>query len=850
MSIKLLNRVATALAAALIASPCLAADETTNEDEPGMEEIIVTATYRDTRLMDTPLAISAVTAEDMVAKGIEDIQTLFQAIPGLSYRGSVSSGGAQLSIRGITPSNAPGSVGAVGVYLDNLPITDSAAGGRNTLGSVFDLDRVEVLKGPQGTLYGEGSMGGNIRYITNKPDTSGLDYHVQSSFENISKSDDLSYRIDAMVNIPLADQLALRLVGYRRDRAGVLDQVAPANRKDVDTFEENGIRAALKWDASETFEVTAMVNVVNSEYEGPGTAFHCYTEAANAFEGDGAMVPPELPGTTCARGPTDLFDHGDPYVTHLAHPTLVNGGFDDHTSYNLNIEWELPFADLLSSTSYFDREANGAEQRNFGAQGYPGGLYGFVNGGCFGQLSVCGPNTVSAVGGGGARFTERTVQEFRLISNTDGPLQWTLGAYSKDDESSLGLNAPCYKGGGSPVYATVDPCGPILGFFSDVPVEDQAQIAAWLGGFFGAGFPVTFLGYREQAIYGEVSYRLSDQWEIQLGLRVAEVEHQTTIGRAGINLKVDPTFDLIKSSDIESPKFVLTWRPIEGWMIYATYSEGFRPGIINTRIVEKHALLQGVIDDGALSEETLALGQSQIDRTIGFRTAESDFVENTELGIKASVLGGRLSFTGSYYHIAFDDYVLRILDRNFPRTGGLPGRPRLQYGINLGDATSRGLELELRWALTDSLLLTFGGDKSFEANLGSVPEGVGACPFDFACVPIEVRGIMPGARMSNAPEDSYYASLAYDFELFGMNATARADTYYVPTSLDSTARAVRYSKPAYRTTDVKLMVNLDNWMLSAYVRNVTDETIVYEFREPGYQLGRPRSLGVQVNYRM
>ena len=269
MSIKLLNRVAAALAAALIALPCLAADEadeTTDEDEPVMEEIIVSATYRDTRLMDTPLAITAVTSADIAVKGLEDIQTLYQAIPGLSYQGTVEiSAGSRLSIRGITPTQ--GSVGAVGVYLDNLPITSVRTGG-DTLGSLFDMERVEVLKGPQGTLYGEGSMGGNIRYITNKPDTSGLDYSVRSSVENGSKSDDLSYRIDAMVNIPLADQLALRLVGYRRDRAGVLDTPAPRNEKDVDTFEENGLRAALKWDASETFEVTAMVNVVNSEKRG------------------------------------------------------------------------------------------------------------------------------------------------------------------------------------------------------------------------------------------------------------------------------------------------------------------------------------------------------------------------------------------------------------------------------------------------------------------------------------------------------------------------------------------------------------------------------------------------------
>ena len=103
--------------------------------------------------------------------------------------------------------------------------------------------------------------------------------------------------------------------------------------------------------------------------------------------------------------------------------------------------------------------------------------------------------------------------------------------------------------------------------------------------------------------------------------------------------------------------------------------------------------------------------------------------------------------------------------------------------------------------------------------------------------------------MSNAPDDSYYASLAYDFDLFGMNATARVDTYGVAGSLNNVAGAVRYGKPDYRTTDIKLLVNLDNWMLSAYVRNVTDDKIVHQFSQGGYQLGRPRTFGMQVNYR-
>ena len=798
-----------------------------------MEEIIVTATYRDTRLMDTPLAITAVTAEDIAAKGLEDIQTLFQAIPGLSYRAGAGGGmpsGSRLSIRGITPSNTPGGVGAVGVYLDNQPITDSAIqGGSNTLGSLFDMDRVEVLKGPQGTLYGEGSMGGNIRYITKKPDTSGLDYHVRSSFENTSKSEDLSYRIDAMVNIPLADQLALRLVGYRRDRAGVLDAVAPRNQKDVDTFEENGLRAAFKWDASETFEVTAMVNVVNNEFGGPVVAFHCYTEPFDAFDRPGGRIPLyDLPGTTCARGRADLLDHGDPYVTHLAHEKMVNDGFDDQTNYNLSIDWELPFADLVSSTSYFEREANAALEL-----GLAEGAVLVNQFSCFGQLSVCGPNTVSALGLDNIRYrsTERFVQEFRLISNTDGPLQWTLGAYFKDDDSQLGQVAPCYKGGGSPAHAALDKCRWILGFFPDVPVEDQAQIVPWLNSYFGVGNN-NYLGFKEQAIYGEASYRLSDQWEILLGLRLAEVDHALDVARTGINSKVDPIVSRAKPTDIESPKVVLTWRPIEGWMIYATYSEGFRPGQINHRLVTKLAQLGETVND--------PVAQAEIDRTADFKTAESDFVENTELGIKATVLGGRMSFTGSLYRMAYEDYVLRIRDQ-FPR--GLPGRRNVAYGINAGDAESEGLELEVRLALTPSLFLTFGGDKSFRAHLNSVAEAASAL-FSSRGV-----GITPGTRMSNAPDDSYYASLAYDFDLFGMNATARVDTYGVAESLEMAFTNPRYVKPAYRTTDIKLLVNLDNWMLSAYVRNVADEKIVHEFTSLGYHLGHPRTFGVQVHYR-
>jgi len=173
-SVYTLRVLAAGAAIALAAPPALAEED---DDEPAsgvVEEIVVSATYRDTRLMDTPLTISAVTDHDIVNKGIEDIQTLYQSIPGLAYR-SNSQTYNTLTVRGITPPAAGGGA-TVGVYFDNMPITDANSGGlAQTLGPLFDLERVEVLKGPQGTLYGEGAMGGSIRYITKRPDPSGFD---------------------------------------------------------------------------------------------------------------------------------------------------------------------------------------------------------------------------------------------------------------------------------------------------------------------------------------------------------------------------------------------------------------------------------------------------------------------------------------------------------------------------------------------------------------------------------------------------------------------------------------------------------------------------------------------------
>jgi len=814
-----MRNVLLLMALAALAMPVFAEEDSKAQ----IEEVIVTATYRDTRLMDTPLAISAVTSEDIQLKGIEDIQTLYQSIPGLSYR-SNSQTYNTLSVRGLTPP-AAGGAAMVGVYMDNLPMTDSNSGGLSqTLGALFDMERVEVLKGPQGTLYGEGNMGGSIRYITNKPDTSAFDYAIQTSVENMGESDDLSYRADGMVNIPLGDKLALRLVGYVRDRAGTIDQVAPRSKKDGDTFEELGGRASLTWYATDAFQVTAMINVIDGEYGGPGLAFHCFSEPS--LSDPAGQVPVyDLPGTDCSGGDTDQFSR-DPYVTHLGHPTHQSGGFDDQAMYNLSLEWELSFATLISSSSYFDRETDYSEETS---PRFSGAVVGFVNDlNCFGALTVCGPNTLATLGGDGLFFraSERFVQEFRLISNTESRLQWTVGAYYRDDESQGGHHNGCHNGG-SPVYDTISThCWLQYGFFDGVPIADQAEIVLWLNGLVAGNN--SYKTNQETSIYGEVSYRISDQWEVLFGLRSAEVEYGLDVGRPGVESSSNPVSSHSIKSSITSPKVTLTWRPDENWMTYATYSTGFRPGIVNNGLAGKLAELEPL-------RGTDPIAEAHYQRVAGNETVEGDEVINYELGVKATMFDGRVSFTGSLYHIDWNDTVIAVSDQ----ITDVPGVSPLSYSFNInsGEAASEGMELEVRVALTQDLQLSIGGDRNWEAEVGS---GGSA---RYGGVAIE-----PGNRLANAPKYSAYASLAYSFELFGLDASARGDAYAIAESWN-TANNERPAPP-YQTLDLKLLVNKDHWQVAAYVRNIFDEEIVYEFNQVGYRFGRPRTFGIQVNYKM
>ena len=700
-------------------------------------------------------------------------------------------------------------------------MTDSSEGGlRQTLGELFDMNRVEVLKGPQGTLYGEGNMGGSVRYITNKPDPGGFDYAVQANLEDAEFSSGLSHKIDAMVNIPMGDRAALRVVGVRRDRQGVLDQVAPANNDDADTFEQWGARARLSWFATDTLELSAMANLTEAKFGGPSIAFHCFTESK--VQAPIGLVPfYDTPGTTCPVRKEATYESSRPYVSHLAHKDYTNGGFDDQQMYNLGIDWELPFASLTASVSYLERETSISEETS------PVSMQGLgpVVAAFFGL-----PDTLSSLGPDGFayRLSERWVQELRLVSNTDGRLQWKAGVYDKKEDVQDGRHTGCYKGG-SPVYATVPDahCYIQWAFFDDAPIANQAVLVGLANAFLVPG-STSYSTFSEQAVFGEVSYRFNDQWELLVGLRYAEVQNDLDVGPPGIDSKENPVNSLSVKSELTSPKATVTWRPSDGWLVYGTVSQGFRPGITNNILAAKIAELDAVRAGNPTAE-------AHYQRLFDNQEVDSDEVINYELGVKATVADGRLNFVGALYHIAWDDAIVRgsELITDVPGVSPL----RFYYDNNQGKAESQGLEFEIRALLSDSVRLDIGGDWNWTADI--LADAVDL----YYGTPIEA-----GNRLANAPKYSGYASLAWDFNIAGLDATARADgywsagKYWLATNEDLS--------PSSATLDLKLQFGRDNWQGAVYVRNVTAEKTVIEVNTTGYRFARPRTFGLQFSYRM
>jgi len=339
-----------------------------------IDEIIVTAQKREQKAHDIPMSISALSGEDLSSKGIADLQSLSLAVPGLSV---VESGFLRrVTIRGI--GNIAGNNGSalVGMYVDEASVSNAAISQLDL--RMHDLERVEVLKGPQGTLYGEGSVGGAVRYITNDPQLDGFSGNISIDGSSTS-SGDTSQELKGVVNIPLSDSLGLRVVGQYDNAGGWIDQPS-LSKSNINNYELFNIRSKLLWQPTDslTLKATAIVHRNNMGAQNTGE------------------------------------DENGNYRQSFDDPTTPSAE-DNYDLYNFLLEYDMGGFDLISSTSYLDsdRRVNNFSNQCCAPTDIPGELWN--------QLT---PITDTLV--------ESWTQELRATSTDVGLWHWSAGLFYKD----------------------------------------------------------------------------------------------------------------------------------------------------------------------------------------------------------------------------------------------------------------------------------------------------------------------------------------------------------------------------------------------------------------------------------
>jgi outer membrane receptor protein involved in Fe transport len=350
-----------------------------DSDVSFLEEIVVTATKREERLIDVPMSMSALDEDSLTRISADNFEGFVGQVPGLAQN-SNGANASKFSIRGVTTSMNQGNTQApVAVYQDDLPVLDSFASLATPDLRLFDVNRVEVLRGPQGTLFGSGALGGAIRIITNKPDASSFAATLAASVSTVDGGDE-SFGINGMVNVPLIeDKLALRAVIYSRDDGGYVDNPT-RGETNVDSQDSIGGRVMLGWDATENLSILLSVSAQDDE--------------------------PNDRAFSRVGGPNDVYD------SVIKEPLLF-----DSTTQNLTIDYDFGSAELTSSTTFSDR----SEDLRSDASGALGPVAAQ-----FGLPPVVGIRSASE--------SEVFAQEFRLTSKSDSSFKWIVGAFYRDSE--------------------------------------------------------------------------------------------------------------------------------------------------------------------------------------------------------------------------------------------------------------------------------------------------------------------------------------------------------------------------------------------------------------------------------
>jgi outer membrane receptor protein involved in Fe transport len=581
---------AASLLAIALATPAFAqGTPATAAEEP---EIVVTATKRETSLFDVPFSINAQTEAQIQRSGANTIEDLSRNVAGLSIQ-NLGPGQSQVSVRGVSAGqivrDQPGVKEQVGVYLDESVISLSLFTPDLDL---YDLNRVETLRGPQGTLFGSGSVGGTIRYITNQPELGHLEGSVEANL-NAAAGGDWGGHLKGAVNLPLGDQAALRAVGYYTDYAGFIDA-----RREGDGFTDNintghrwGGRLALRFESG---PLTITPRILYQEIR------------ANGFNRQEVYNLYANPYTTVAGGrpPIQLGERQQ-------HLLLQERFADDTYLADLNVNWDFGPVALTSISSYIHRDI--LVSRDASALTHSVSIdLGYLP-----AATRIPSNLVDTTD------LDSFTQELRLGSDGTGPFQWVLGGfYSKVDRFyRQRLPTPGYdvftdiRFGAGTANATTTP-----GFPHDSP--------------YAADLPYDI---RQTAVFGEGTYDITPQFRVTAGGRYYWFEETRRFISSGLFSNGDNNTDRTTSNGF-SPRVIASYEVVDNVRVNAQASKGFRLGGVNDPL--NIPLCSG----GAGGVDALTYGNHP--------TYEDETLWNYELGVRGRRGGLNFAAAGFYTDIS------------------------------------------------------------------------------------------------------------------------------------------------------------------------------------------------------
>jgi len=613
------------------------------DNSGSLAEVVVTAEKRTSTVQDTPISISAVSGAELQASGTSSVMAVAQATPGVSLK-TEGPGQTEIEMRGMTSSG--GNSATVGYYLDDIPLTApaSAQNGKVVIDpSLYDLNRVEVLRGPQGTLYGAGSMGGTVRLLSNQPDLDAFHASVQSVLSG-TEGGSFNHTDNLMVNIPLIDdRLALRIVGTEAFTSGWITRIV-ANPFPLTS--PNG-----------EFRGNVQAAPIQSEYPG-----------SNATQLDGARV-------TLLWKPTDELTITPMLLYQFMHADGINAydstaGTDTHYEpfnvpepmndridiYGLTVNYSFEKFNVTSATAQWYRQANqlqdGSEAFNNPNTGASyAGDYGLPNAGYY------GPNGTGIVYSYETDPSQQFSQELRAASTGDSRFNWIGGVYFSSFKSVWNL----YGISGNP-YAFMD---------------EGTGLRATTTNMWTAVTPTKLTQY---AVFGDASYSVTDQLKVDVGLRYYSYDTRFSSSIGGWDSALgaatpSATGLITQSADGVDPKFNISYDFTRDLKVYLDVAKGFRPG------------------GGNIKLPTTGAYWSQVFSAYGFTgtkwpsTYQPDSVWSYEIGEKARFFNDRLIVNSAVY---FEDWSNIQLQAE-------PGD--WEFQINGKDAKIYGGEIEIRAVL-------------------------------------------------------------------------------------------------------------------------------------------------------